>query len=141
MEEINEQRYYTINQVALLTGKSDRTIQRFCKSQGITKKNGQYLIKGSLIKEHFETDSNYQRKLKDAIELVTIEMARQELQYRVFTREEYDDIVGKLALVDAQNEQIEYLRNRVERQDAVLMDLAKSIRERNYIEASDKGVK
>jgi hypothetical protein len=84
------------------------------------------------VKEAKETKED---ALKKAIELITLEATKKGVQHRIFTEEEYNDVIGTLALVEHQQEQIQYLRNRIEKQDEILSNLQKSIEQRNYIEA------
>ena len=86
-----------------------------------------------------EIHESHQEKLKRAIELITIEAAKQNVQHKVFTEDEYIDLIGTLDRVEYQQEQIQYLRKRVEKQDEILTNLFKTIEQRNYIEAKDKG--
>ena len=86
-----------------------------------------------------EIQESYQEKLKRAIELITIEASKQNVQHKVFTEDEYIDLIGTLDRVEHQQEQIQYLRKRVERQDEILTNLFKNIERRDYIEAKDKG--
>jgi hypothetical protein len=86
-----------------------------------------------------DIQESHQDKLKRAIELITIESAKQNLNHKVFTEEEYIDLIGTLDRVEYQQEQIQYLRQRVEKQDEILTNLFKTIEQRNYIEAKDKG--
>jgi hypothetical protein len=80
-----------------------------------------------------------EEKLKRAIELITIAAAKQNVQHKIFTEEEYIDLIGTLDRVEYQQEQIQYLRNRIEKQDIALNNLFKSIEQRNFIEAKQKG--
>mgnify|MGYP000747455112 CR=1 FL=1 len=80
-----------------------------------------------------------EEKLKRAIELITIAAAKQNVQHKIFTEEEYIDLIGTLDRVEHQQEQIQYLRNRIEKQDIALNNLFKSIEQRNFIEAKQKG--
>ncbi len=77
--------------------------------------------------------------LKTAIDVVTIEAARQGVTHRIYSNEEFEELLGTIALSETQQEQILYLRNRIEKQDATLISIAKQIEQRNYIEAMDKG--
>jgi len=81
----------------------------------------------------------HQEKLKRAIELITIEAMEQGVTHKIFTEEEYQDVIGTLETVSYQEEQINYLRNRIEKQDEYLQKLFKTLEQRNYIEAKDKG--
>ena len=61
------------------------------------------------------------------------------VMHKIFTDEEYNDIIGTISEVDFQKEQVQYLRGRVEKQDEVLKKLVQQTSERNYIEAKEKG--
>jgi len=81
----------------------------------------------------------HQEKLKKAIQLITLEAMEQNVQHKVFSDDEYQDIIGTLSEVDFQKEQVEYLRSRVEKQDTILEKLVQQVSERNFIEAKNKG--
>ena len=68
-----------------------------------------------------------------------MEALEQNVQHKIFTDEEYQDIIGTMSEVDFQKEQVQYLRGRVEKQDEVLKKLVQQASERNYIEAKEKG--
>ena len=87
-----------------------------------------------------EYKNNTQLNLKQAIELITIEAAKQDVTHKIFTNEEFEEIIGTMALSESQIKEINYLRNRIEKQDEILMSLAKSIQERNLIEAVEKDI-
>jgi hypothetical protein len=100
----------------------------------------------SELKNQFKEEIPHQEKLKKAIELITIEAMQENLQHKIFTDLEYNDLIGTISSVEYKTEQIEYLRGRVDKQDEMLLKLSKqvseqiaSIRERNYIEAKEKG--
>lgn len=78
---------------------------------------------------------SYEEQLKKAIELVTIAAAKQNVQHKIFTEDEYVNLIATFDRVEHQEEQIQYLRKRVERQDEILTNLFKTIEQRNYIEA------
>ena len=63
----------------------------------------------------------------------------QNVQHKVFTDEEYNDIIGTLSEVEFQTKQVEYLKGRVEKQDGILQELAQQMSQRNFIEAKEKG--
>jgi len=77
--------------------------------------------------------------LKVAIDIVTIEAARQGVTHRIYSNEEFEELLGTIALSENQEEQIKYLRERIDKQDAALISIAKQVEQRNYIEAMDKG--
>jgi hypothetical protein len=81
----------------------------------------------------------HQDKLKKAIQLITLEAMDQGMQHKVFSEEEYQDLIGTITEVDFQKEQVNYLRSRVEKQDEILTKLVNQASERNFIEAKDKG--
>jgi hypothetical protein len=102
------------------------------------------------LKEKYDTDTKalkakltkdipHQEKLKEAIRLITLEAMEQGVTHKVFTEEEYTDIIGTITEVDFQKEQVEYLRGRVEKQDTILEKLVQQVSERNFIEAKSKG--
>ena len=102
------------------------------------------------LKEKYDTDTKalkaeitkdipHQDKLKKAIQLITLEAMEQGITHKVFTDEEYTDIIGTITEVDFQKEQVNYLRSRVEKQDTILEKLVQQVSERNFIEAKNKG--
>ena len=149
---------YTTTEIAEILQVSDRTVRTYCNIWSVPKKGRSYQI----TEDHLTAFRNYHQQqnenvlrlseteaqkednsnaLKKAIELITIEAMHKDLQYRVFTNEEYDDVIGKLELVDHQQEQIKYLRERIAKQDEALQQLRRTIEQRNYIDAKDKGYK
>lgn len=80
-----------------------------------------------------------QINLKNAIEIVSNEAVKQGVTHKIFTNEEFEDIIGTIALSEHQEEQIQYLRNRISKQDEALISIAKQVEQRNYIEAMEKG--
>ena len=64
----------------------------------------------------------------------------QGITHKVFSDDEYQDIIGTLSEVDFQKEQVQYLRERVEKQDTILNKLVQQVSERNFIEAKEKGL-
>jgi len=88
----------------------------------------------------------HQEKLKEAIQLITLEAMEQNVQHKIFTEEEYQDVIGTLSEVNFQKQQVQYLKNRIEKQDEVLTNLSlqldKSFQDklqRNFIDAKEKG--
>jgi regulator of replication initiation timing len=96
-------------------------------------------IENESLKNDLKKDIPHQDKLKQAIQLITLEAMEQNVTHKVFTDEEYQDLIGTISEVDFQTKQVEYLKNRIEKQDGILHELATQIRERNFIEAKDKG--
>jgi len=92
-----------------------------------------------LLKAELTKDVPHQEKLKEAIRLITLEAMEQGVTHKVFTEEEYTDIIGTIAEVDFQKKQVEYLKSRVEKQDEMLQEISSQIRQRNFIEAKEKG--
>jgi hypothetical protein len=95
---------------------------------------------------YMTSDIPHKEKLKEAIQLITLEAMEQNYTHKIFTDEEYDDLIGTISEVDFQKEQVNYLRNRVEKQDEVLTKLiaqveasTKIITQQNFIEAKEKG--
>ena len=93
-----------------------------------------------LLKAELTKDIPHQEKLKEAIKLITLEAMEQGVTHKVFTEEEYTDIIGTLAEVNFQTKQVEYLKGRVEKQDEMLQEISSQIRQRNFIEAKEKGL-
>jgi predicted nuclease with TOPRIM domain len=88
---------------------------------------------------YLTSDVPYKEKLKEAIRLITLEALEQGVTHKIFTEDEYNDIVGTMAEVNFQTKQVAYLKGRVEKQDEVLQEISSQIRQRNFIEAKDKG--
>jgi hypothetical protein len=70
----------------------------------------------------------------------------QNVTHKIFSDEEYNDLIGTISEVDFQKEQVNYLRNRVEKQDEVLTRLieqveasTKIITQQNFLTAKEKG--
>jgi hypothetical protein len=91
------------------------------------------------LKLELTNDLPHKEKLKKAIQLITLEALEQGIQHKIFTDEEYQDLIGTISEVDFQKEQVEYLRSRVEKQDTILEKLVQQVSERNFIEAKSKG--
>ena len=91
------------------------------------------------LKAELTKDIPHQQKLKEAIQLITLEAMEQNVQHKIFSEEEYQDIIGTISEVDFQKEQVNYLRGRVEKQDIVLQNLVNQAQQRNFIEAKEKG--
>ena len=91
------------------------------------------------LNNQFKEEIPHQEKLKKAIELITLEAMHKGVQHKIFTDEEYNDIIGTITEVDFQKEQVPYLRGRVEKQDEVLNKLVKQVERRAFIEAKEKG--
>ena len=92
------------------------------------------------LKLELTKDIPHQDKLKKAIQLITLEAMEQGITHKVFSDDEYQDIIGTLSEVDFQKEQVQYLRERVEKQDTILNKLVQQVSERNFIEAKEKGL-
>jgi len=153
---------YTTKEAAEIVGIKERAVQHRCKRDNIRKKDNKYLITDEIIslwitKEEetnakvnakrnatksiaYDSEEEYQDKLKEAIELITIAAAKKNVTHKIFTEEEYIDLIGTIDRVEHQEEQIQYLRKRIEKQDEILTGLSKSIQERNLIEAVEKDV-
>ena len=91
------------------------------------------------LRKKLSEEVPHQQKLKEAIQLITLEAMEQNVQHKIFSEEEYQDIIGTISEVDFQKEQVNYLRGRVEKQDVVLQKLVNQVSERNFIEAKNKG--
>lgn len=121
------------------------TLQKDCET--LQKENASLQAEILRLKEELTKDIPHQQKLKEAIQLITLEALEQNVQHKIFTEDEYQDLIGTISEVDFQKEQVNYLRKRVEKQDAILTELVKQStqsiaekRERNHIEARDKNL-
>ena len=132
------------------TGGYDKTVEPLSVVQILEKEIENLRNERDYLKEKYDTDVAelkaelykdipHQQKLKEAIQLITLEAMEQNVQHKVFTDEEYNDIIGTIAEVEFQTKQVEYLKSRVEKQDEILSSLTRQIQQRNYIEAKDKG--
>ena len=97
------------------------------------------LEENKILKEKLSKEVPHQEKLKQAIQLITLEAMEQGVSHKIFTETEYQDLIGTISEVDFQKEQVQYLRGRVEKQDEVLKKLVNQVSERNFIEAKEKG--
>ena len=125
------------------TNISRTTNEQFAKLQ---KEIQELKEENKILKQQLKEDVPHQEKLKQAIQLITLEAMEQNVQHKIFTEEEYNDIIGTISEVDFQKEQVQYLRNRIEKQDDMLLKLSESLEDslkdkiqRNFIEAKDKG--
>lgn len=98
------------------------------------------------LKEQLTNEIPHQEKLKKAIQLITLEAMEQGVMHKVFTDEEYNYILGTISQVKFHQEQVKYLKNRIDTQDKILTNLTEHIeaglrdkQQRNLIEALDKG--
>jgi len=108
----------------------------------IKEKDGVYSLKSDEVHklkqklvertEFLKSDVPHQDKLKEAIRLITLEALDQGVTHKIFTEDQYIDIIGAITEVDV-------LRDRLEKQDETLKSLIKQVSERNFIEAKDKG--
>ena len=132
------------------TGGYDKTVEPLSVVQILEKEIENLRNERDYLKEKYDTDVAelktelykdipHQQKLKEAIQLITLEAMEQNVQHKVFTDEEYNDIIGTIAEVDFQTKQVEYLKSRVEKQDGILQELAQQMSQRNFIEAKEKG--
>jgi DNA-binding transcriptional MerR regulator len=119
-------------------------------NQIIKEKDGVYALKSDEVHKlkqklvertaYLTSDIPHKEKLKEAIRLITIEAMEQGVTHKIFSEDEYDDIVGTMAEVNFQTKQVEYLKGRVEKQDEMLQEISAQIRQRNFIEAKEKGL-
>ena len=132
------------------TGGYDKTVEPLSVVQILEKEIENLRNERDYLKEKYDTDVAelkaelykdipHQQKLKEAIQLITLEAMEQNVQHKVFTDEEYNDIIGTLSEVEFQTKQVEYLKSRVEKQDGILQELAQQMSQRNFIEAKEKG--
>ena len=116
----------------------------------IKEKDGVYNLKSDEVHKlkqklvertaYLTSDIPHKEKLKEAIRLITLEAMEQGVTHKIFSEDEYDDIIGTMAEVNFQTKQVEYLKGRVEKQDEMLQEISSQIRQRNFIEAKEKGL-
>ena len=145
-EKINEaeQNYYVEiekNKLIIAELKSELSLREIERKEmqglkDLIEKQAQMILE---LKNQLKDEIPHQVKLKNAIQLITLEALDQGVMHKIFTDEEYNDIIGTISEVDFQKEQVQYLRGRVEKQDEVLKKLVQQTSERNYIEAKEKG--
>ncbi len=132
------------------TGGYDKTVEPLSVVQILEKEIENLRNERDYLKEKYDTDVAelkaelykdipHQQKLKEAIQLITLEAMEQNVQHKVFTDEEYNDIIGTISEVEFQTKQVEYLKSRVEKQDGILQELAQQMSQRNFVEAKEKG--
>ena len=119
-------------------------------NQIIKEKDGVYTLKSDEVHKlkqklvertaYLTSDIPHKEKLKEAIRLITLEAMEQGVTHKIFSEDEYDDIIGTMAEVNFQTKQVEYLKGRVEKQDEMLQEISSQIRQRNFIEAKEKGL-
>jgi len=119
-------------------------------NQIIKEKDGVYTLKSDEVHKlkqklvertaYLTSDIPHKEKLKEAIRLITLEAMEQGVTHKIFSEDEYDDIIGTMAEVNFQTKQVEYLKGRVEKQDEMLQEISAQIRQRNFIEAKEKGL-
>ena len=113
------------------------------KDTAFTKRSDEvHSLKQKLVERtaYLTSDIPHKEKVREAIRLITLEAMEQGVTHKIFTEDEYDDIVGTMAEVNFQTKQVEYLKSRVEKQDEMLQDISSQIRQRNFIEAKEKGL-
>ena len=140
---------YTPKEASDLLSIPLRTIQYRCSKQKIVKKGNVYQI----TKQHIDDWSDYNDNMQQNVTNATI--ITQE-----FTQEEYDkleqiikqqeinlnDIKHLQEMIESYQEQIQYLRNSLDKKDVLMNRLidsldnhSKNLLQKNYIEAKDKG--
>ena len=140
---------YTPKEASDLLSIPLRTIQYRCRKQEIVKKNNVYQITEQHIDDWSDYGDDMQTNVTDAT-IITQE----------FTQEEYDkleqiikqqeinlnDIKHLQEMIESYQEQIQYLRNSLDKKDVLMNRLidsldnhSKNLLQKNYIEAKDKG--
>lgn len=145
-------KHYSVKEISVLSGISLRKAQRICSKNNLFKQKGQYFIFpsdfhlfgvenpspedipniGNSLSQGVAT-SVAEMSLAKAVEIIQIEATKRELTYRVFTEEEFEELQGNMRELEILREQVQYLRNRVEKQDNVLESLQRSIEQSNYL--------
>ena len=132
------------NNVKTLTEDNQELNQIIKEKDGVynLKSDEVHKLKQKLVERtaYLTSDIPHKEKLKEAIRLITLEAMEQGVTHKIFSEDEYDDIVGTMAEVNFQTKQVEYLKGRVEKQDEMLQEISSQIRQRNFIEAKEKGL-
>lgn len=140
---------YTPKEASDLLSIPLRTIQYRCSKQKIVKKKNIYQITEQHIEDWSEDDDDMQTNVTN-VTTITQE----------FTQEEYEqleqiikqnpinlnDIKHLQEMIESYQEQIQYLRNSLDKKDVMMNRLidsldnhSKNLLQKNYIEAKDKG--
>lgn len=140
---------YTPKEASDLLNIPLRTIQYRCSKQKIIKKKNVYQITEQHIEDWSEYDDNMQTNVTNATTIT-----------QEFTQEEYEqleqiikqnpinlnDIKHLQEMIESYQEQIQYLRNSLDKKDVMMNRLidsldnhSKNLLQKNYIEAKDKG--
>jgi len=148
---------YTTKEAAKILNVTPRTVVNYCKVWNVLMIKGQYQITDALLEEFRglvyvnapaprKEEEGKEKKLREAISLLSEEAQKKGLIYKLFTDEEWENIISSSATIEHQNahikmhqEQIQYLRKRIEKQDEVLGNLSRYLEQRNFIEAKEKG--
>lgn len=163
---INTKAVYSIFEASKLTGISKRTIQYRCKRDNIKQIDNRYIITGSILQSWVEsTQVSTQVSTQSATQSATDE--NKNLITEEFTEEQYNklqeviesyplklkDIEYLTERVEDYRLQIEYLKKSLDKRDDVmerllenlketmqsLKETNKTIHQRNFIEAKEKG--
>jgi hypothetical protein len=125
--------------IAELSSKDELLQHRTQQIEEFENKYNNLLGENEQLKSKLKEEVPHQKKLINAIELITLEAMKKGVQHKIFTDEEYNDLIGTISEVDFQKKQVKYLKTRIDKQDAMLMNLAKHIEQRTYLEAREKG--
>ena len=136
--EIISDKLYSITDTSVILDMHPRTLQRRAKSMGARMIDGRYLFSGHQIEKLILDDTTTTRHTtgiatpEELSDTNTINVNVDALNILKKRLKEFTQ-------VGFQKEQVQYLRGRVEKQDDILKQLQETIRERNFIEAKDKG--
>ena len=147
---------YTTKEAAKILSVTPRTIVNYCKIWNVPLFKNQYQITDEHLAEFKaqvyatppepkKEEEGKEKKLREAISLLSEEAQKRGLTYKLFTDEELEDIISNSTTIEHQakqiemhQEQIQYLRKRIEKQDEVLGNLSRYLEQRNFIEAKEK---
>ena len=145
-----EKTIFTPKEAAELLAVPLRTVQFWCKKQNIRKKSNRYQI----TQTHIDT-------WVDFLNGTQTNATNENTITQEFTQEEYEqlesilkqnpinlrDIKHLQEMVQSYQEQIQYLRNSLDKKDEMMQRLiisldnhSKNLLQKNYIEAKDKGI-
>ena len=170
--EVKIMKKYNVSETAKILNVSTRTIQTYCKLKGLRKTKGRYQISEVQISDwKYSLQSETKRKnetkqnenetknaktkrneneansIEKAIQIVEKFAQEKKLQLRIFSDEEFDELQKIKHEYPRLLQEIEYLKNRIEKMDQTFLSLTESLQESiqntqrfQTLHAKDKGI-
>jgi len=143
---------FTVKEASDLTNLTVRAIQYKCKEEKIRKKSNRYLITQTHIDKWLSNENKRKNENEDATNVTTItqEFTIEEYEKleRIIKQQEVNltDIKHLQEMIESYQDQIQYLRNSLDKKDEMMNRLidsleshSKNLLQKNYIEAREKG--